>query len=254
MRPQHPLGTSRTVIMSNHAFIAPDGYVNADLAGWTQSQGIILISPHMGGGPRFTQYIAIMQAGGQSAMPLDGVQRFAYVLDESVTVTVGTDTHTLSQGDFIYLPPNTGHTLTAQSDNTRLMLFEKPYVPSLHTDASPTVITGDAWAGTGDPFMGDEDARLRTLLPTDLAFDMAVNLFTFQPGAALPYVETHIMEHGLYLVEGQGIYRLDDQWYPIQAGDTLWMGSYCPQWFCAIGKTQSTYLYYKDVNRDPLTL
>jgi (S)-ureidoglycine aminohydrolase len=60
------------------------------------------------------------------------------------------------------------------------------------------------------------------------------------------------MEHGLLLLDGQGIYRLGERWYPIQAGDAIWMGPYCPQWFAAIGKNPARYLYYKDVNRDPL--
>jgi (S)-ureidoglycine aminohydrolase len=30
------------------------------------------------------------------------------------------------------------------------------------------------------------------------------------------------------------------------------MAAYCPQWFVAMGKTPARYLYYKDVNRDPL--
>ncbi|MEM7800231.1 MAG: (S)-ureidoglycine aminohydrolase, partial [Chloroflexota bacterium] len=100
------------------------------------------------------------------------------------------------------------------------------------------------------PFLGDEAAQLKLLLPDDLRFDMAVNLFTFDPGTTLPFTETHIMEHGMIMLQGGGIYRLDDRWYPIQAGDVLWMGSYCPQWFGALGKTKSQYLYYKDVNRD----
>jgi len=105
----------------------------------------------------------------------------------------------------------------------------------------------------GVPFLGDEAALLKTLLPDIPAFDMAVNIFTFAPGATLPMVETHIMEHGMLMIQGQGIYRLGDDWHPIQAGDAVWMGSYCPQWFVATGKTPARYIYYKDVNRDPLT-
>jgi (S)-ureidoglycine aminohydrolase len=55
------------------------------------------------------------------------------------------------------------------------------------------------------------------------------------------------------MVEGQGVYRLGDCWYPVQKGDAIWMASYCPQWFVAMGKSPARYLYYKDVNRDPLS-
>jgi (S)-ureidoglycine aminohydrolase len=59
------------------------------------------------------------------------------------------------------------------------------------------------------------------------------------------------MEHGLLMLEGQGVYRLGESWYPVQAGDCIWMGPYCAQWFVASGKRPARYLYYKDVNRDP---
>jgi (S)-ureidoglycine aminohydrolase len=79
-----------------------------------------------------------------------------------------------------------------------------------------------------------------------------MNVFTYQPGATLPFVETHVMEHGLLMLTGQGVYRLEDSWYPVTAGDAIWMAPYCPQWFVAMGKTAASYLYYKDVNRAAL--
>lgn len=243
----HPLGETRTVVKRNHAFIGTDGHVPADLPGWTAAQGIIMISPRMMNTPEFVQMLVIMEAGGQSGQPADGVQRFVYVLEGEVD----RDGEKMGVGDFLYVPADTPHTITSTTDS-RLLIFEKSYTPPSVPSESPKLLQSHAWNGDGDPFLGDEDARMRVLLPTDMGWDMAVNLFTFQPGTPLPFVETHIMEHGLYLLEGQGVYRLDDCWYPIQAGDAIWMGAYCPQWFCAIGKTQSTYIYYKDVNRDPL--
>ena len=100
--------------------------------------------------------------------------------------------------------------------------------------------------------MGDPDLIVRSLLPDTMAFDFAVNTMTYQPGAALSMVEVHVMEHGLLMLEGGGIYRLDEDWYPVTAGDFIWMGPYCPQWFGAIGKSPAKYLIYKDWNRHPL--
>ena len=58
--------------------------------------------------------------------------------------------------------------------------------------------------------MGDPDLEVRSLLPDSPAFDFAVNTMTYQPGAALSMVEIHVMEHGLLMLEGGGIYRLGD--------------------------------------------
>jgi (S)-ureidoglycine aminohydrolase len=100
--------------------------------------------------------------------------------------------------------------------------------------------------------MGDEDLQVRNLLPADASYDFAVNTMTYQPGASLAMTEIHVMEHGLLMLEGGGIYKLGDRWYPVAAGDFIWMAPFCPQWFCAVGKRPAKYLIYKDNNRHPI--
>jgi (S)-ureidoglycine aminohydrolase len=59
------------------------------------------------------------------------------------------------------------------------------------------------------------------------------------------------MEHGLMYLEGQAIYMLDQCWYPVKKGDSIWMAPYCQQWATAMGQEPSVYIYYKNVNRFP---
>jgi (S)-ureidoglycine aminohydrolase len=99
--------------------------------------------------------------------------------------------------------------------------------------------------------MGNPRARLQTLLPDDDVFDFGIYVFNFQPGATLPMVESHFMEHGLVFLDGQGVYRLKDDWYTVEKGDAIWMAPYVPQWFAATGEDPSRYIYYKDTNRHP---
>jgi (S)-ureidoglycine aminohydrolase len=245
----HPLGQSRTVVRRNHVFIAPDSYVWEPPPGWSETEAVTLISPEMGS--RFTQLLIAMQAGGRAGAPLRGVERFLFVLEGRISFRTEAGGVTLGTGEFAFVPPELEHEVVAE-ESVRLVLFEKPYEPREGV-GRPAAVTGASAAVAGEPFLGDSDARLKTLLPAAPEFDMAVNLFCFEIGAALPFVETHVMEHGLYMTEGQGVYRLDDCWHPVQAHDAIWMASYCPQWFCAIGKSPSAYLYYKDVHRDPLS-
>jgi (S)-ureidoglycine aminohydrolase len=156
----------------------------------------------------------------------------------------------LGVGSFVYVPPATPWSIRAIR-GCEFVIFSRKYVP-LSGAAMPAPRIGHAKDVPGQPFLEDPDARLQILLPDEPAFDMAVNIFTYQPGATLPMVETHIMEHGLVMLRGQGVYRLQNDWHPVRAGDVIWMGPYCPQWFVAIGKEPASYLYYKDVNRPPL--
>jgi (S)-ureidoglycine aminohydrolase len=130
-------------------------------------------------------------------------------------------------------------------------VIEKGYQP-LDSAAAPSPMISTESAVASRALNDDPDLQVKCLLPDEPSFDFAVNTMTYQPGAALSQVEMHVMEHGLLMLEGGGIYRLGDAWYPVTAGDFIWMGPWCPQWFGAIGKVPAKYLIYKDWNRHPL--
>jgi (S)-ureidoglycine aminohydrolase len=241
--------TTRSRLQRSHAVFAPESFVRSDLPGWERTQGVILISPRIGA--RFVQYLALMEAGGRAAAPPEGVERMLYVVEGRVSLGLpGAVGRVLEAGGFAYWPPGAAGMVEAL-DSSRLNIFEKRYLSRSGVPV-PEPIFGNVSEVAGAPFLGDLDAVLKVLLPVDPRFDLAVNVFTFQPGAALPLVEMHVMEHGLLMLAGLGVYRLDEEWYPVREGDVIWMGPFCPQWFVAMGKTPAAYLYYKDVNRDPM--
>jgi (S)-ureidoglycine aminohydrolase len=242
-------GHTRSHVARDHALIEPASFVTTALTGWERTRSAILISPRMGA--RFTQYLAMMEAGGAASPAPAGIERFVYVLEGSLTVqSPKSAQRTLDAGGFAFLPPDDRSMLRAPAA-CRLNLFEKRYSPRNGTTL-PTRIVGQERDVKGEPFLGDAAARLQVLLPDEPAFDLAVNIFRFDPGAALPFVEVHVMEHGLLMIAGQGVYRLSDRWYPVRSGDVIWMAPFCPQWFVAMGKEPAGYLYCKDVNRDPI--
>ena len=242
-------GATRTHIGLRHALIAPDGQVPSSLPGLTKATAVILISREMGA--RFTQISLTFQVGGAADFPFDDVEAFAYILQGSVGAKISGKSYSLEVGSYIFVPAGQGWQLNEPSEGTQLNLFFKKYVPLAGT-VPPETVVGHESRVNGQPFLGDEDALLQVLLPDHSSFDMAVNIFNFKTGAFLPFVETHIMEHGLLMLEGKGVYRLEDSWYPVAAGDCIWMAPYCPQWFTAMGKSPARYLYYKDVNRPSL--
>lgn len=242
-------GSTRSRVERDHALICPESFVRSPLPGWSNTQCVILIAPPMGA--RFMQYLAFMEPGATAAPPAAGIERFLFVLEGQVNHhPAGSSSSRMTAGDYAYIPPDDETTITAGA-TSKLVVFEKRYA-KLPGVQIPPRFHGPESAIAGLPFMGDPDARLQTLLPDNSYHDLAVNLFRFQPGAALPLVEIHVMEHGLLMLEGQGVYRLGEKWYPVRAGDVIWMKSFCPQWFVAMGNTPAAYLYYKDVNRDPL--
>jgi (S)-ureidoglycine aminohydrolase len=244
-QPKHPLqnlGDTRSGVAPDHLFLTPDTFVRASLPGLRNAVAIVHAGP--ANGAAFTAYTVEFDRNG--GMETCAAQMFLYVLEGFVTV----DHTTLSPGQFAYLPPASSTHIAAHGA-ARALVIEK-----MHTSLGgppPDAFTGDEQAIEAEPLDGEPDIEVRRLLPGDTAFDFAVNTMTYPPGAALPIVESHVMEHGLLMLEGGGIYRLGEKWYPTHAGDFIWMAPFCPQWFGALGKKPAKYIIYKDWNRHPLS-
>ena len=240
----HSLGSTRTVIKPNYALISPDSRVTSVLPGWTNCVASVQISAAMGAG--LTQLIVDVPNNGTATGTTGADQVFFFVVSGGIVLN-GLN---LDAEHFAFLPPSTKFELSGAAKKSQLLIFQKRYEP-LPGQAAPAAIFGKTSEVAATPFLGDPNARLQTLLPDTLAFDMAINVFTYDPGATLPFVESHIMEHGMLFLSGAGVYRLGADWYPVQTGDAIWIAPYCEQWFVAMGKTQARYIYYKDVNRSP---
>jgi len=233
------LGYTRSARRADHLLLTPDTFVRAPLPGMRKATAIVHVTP--AAGAQFTQYTAEFEAGG--ALAPSAWQRFVYVIEGELSV----HGRALAADGYAYMPAGCDAAIQA-STAARAAVIEKPYVP-LDGFSPPAMLLGEERSIDARPLGGDPDLTVRPLLPEDPAFDFAVNTMTYQPGASLAMVESHVMEHGLVMLAGGGIYRLADCWYPVAAGDFIWMAPYCPQWFGALGKTPAKYLIYKDWNR-----
>jgi (S)-ureidoglycine aminohydrolase len=242
----HNLGSTRSSLKSDHLLQTPDTFVRCPLPGAEGVEFVIHAGPQLGA--RFTQMTAEFVAGG--TLGLTRAQRFLYVLDGKLEIKAGGKRRVLTPGEYAYLPQGAPHSIRAPGI-ARAAVIEKSYEPEAGA-ATPEIVIGDEAGVSPVALMGDRSLRVRTLMPDGPSYDFAVNTMTYDPGAALSMVEVHVMEHGLLMLEGGGIYRLGDSWYPVHAGDFIWMRAYCPQWFGALGKRPAKYLIYKDWRRHPL--
>ena len=242
----HNLGRTRSSQQPNHLLLTPDTFVRTTLPGMTKCSAIVHVSPALGA--RFTQYTAAFDAGGE--LGTASAQRFIFVIEGSVKVEAEGKSRKLGTNGYAYFPEGSQYRVVA-AKASRLAVIEKHYQP-FDSAKAPHLIVSNEDAVSSHPLGDDPRLQVKCLLPDDMSFDFAVNTMVYQPGAALSMVEMHVMEHGLIMLEGGGIYRLGDSWYPVTAGDFIWMAPWCPQWFGAIGKLPAKYLIYKDWNRHPL--
>lgn len=218
----------------------PDTFVRAAWPGLERAQAVVHASPAIGA--RFTEYTVELGTDGGLAPSL--VQRFVFVLDGTVSLL----DRQLQSGDFAYLPA--GDQAWVSGTAARVLVIEKPYQP-VRDVPPPQAFIGREPELEATLLNDDPGLEVRALIPDETAFDFRVNTLTFRPGAMLPMVEVHVMEHGLLMLAGGGVYRLGEHWYPVEAGDFIYMAPYCPQWFGALGRIPAKYLLYKDWARHP---
>ena len=247
MRSPSELLHARTRVRTRYALMPLEGFPPSKLPGWPGCDVRVLASPALGA--QFVQCMIDMPDSACGEYPADDrSESFIYLLSGSAALRSGQDQYTLEAGGFAFIPHTRSLRLRASAP-VKLLLLRKNYEAAAGIEPAGLFV-GNERDVEAAIYMGNEHARLQTLLPDEMRFDLAMNIFTFAPGHSLPVVETHVMEHGLYFLQGKGLYYLDNEWMEVQQGDFIWMGPYCPQSFYATGPAASKYIYYKNVNRD----
>lgn len=254
--PQTDLLTGRAVFTEAYAVI-PAGtmrdIVTSRLPFWDATRAWVLARPLSGFAETFSQYIMEVAPGGGSVHPEPDPEAEAalFVMEGELAVSLGGRERKLPPGGFAWLPPSSGW--TARNEGTvpaRFHWIRKRYQKVDGIDVPDPLFTSDAEV-TPSPMPGTDGrwATTRFVDPDDMRHDMHVTIVTFEPGAVIPFAETHVMEHGLYVLEGKAVYRLNQDWVEVEAGDFMWLRAFCPQACYAGGPGRFRYLLYKDVNR-----
>ena len=254
--PQTQLTTDRAVFTEAYA-VLPRGtmtdIVTSLLPFWDNTRLWVIARPLSGFAETFSQYIVEVSPGGGSDKPeLDpGAEGVLFVVAGELTLTLGDATHELAEGGYAFIPPGQEWTLHNRGEavatfhwiRKAYQVVEGIEVPGAFVTNESDVVGGEM-PGTDGVWTTQRFAD-----PTDVRHDMHVNIVNFEPGGTIPFPETHVMEHGLYVLEGKAVYLLNNDWVEVQEGDFLWLRAFCPQACYAGGPGRFRYLLYKDVNR-----
>ena len=256
-------GFTRSKLKPDYAMIAHESRVYGGLFGWENTNGAYVVSPGMNKATILMTMVS-MNTKAKSYVPSPGAWRFAFVLDGKCSIRYKDEDaeaevtkEGLTAGEYFYFPMNTEHEIYTDSDNQcELVMYEAFTKPKLNgkPDEFPTgqkVIVGETDSLPNIETPG-EIFRLKKLLPQTLEYDVNFHVMDFAPGETLNVKELHHPQHGLVILEGQGIYRLNDDFMPVQQGDVIYMSPWVTQWYGALGKNRTRYLISKDTYRDPL--
>ncbi len=256
--PQTDVMTDRAVFTTAYAVI-PKGVmrdiVTSAFPFWTDTRAWILARPLSGFAETFAQYIMELAPGGGSTRPEPDptAQAVLFVVAGTLRLSFDGEAHVMGPGGYAYLPPGTGWQVTNPGDApVTFHWIRKSYDPVPDLPAPDAFVTNEADVPpTAMPGTDGRWSTTRFADPGDLRHDMHVTIVNFEPGGTIPFAETHVMEHGLYVLEGKAVYRLNSDWVEVEAGDFMWLRAFCPQACYAGGPGRFRYLLYKDVNRHP---
>lgn len=254
--PQTQVTTTRAVFTEAYAVI-PRGVmtdiVTSNLPHWHKTRAWVLARPMSGFAESFAHYLMEVSPGGGSERPEPHTEAQAvlFVTEGTCVLTMSGGSRTLTAGGYAYLPAGESWRLQNQSEHpVRFHWLRKRYEKVAGIEAPAAFVTSDqAQTPIAMPDTEGRWATTRFVDPDDMRHDMHVNIVTFEPGGVIPFPETHVMEHGLYVLEGKAVYLLNQDWVEVEAGDYMWLRSFCPQACYAAGPGQFRYLLYKDVNR-----
>ena len=250
--PEDILASRAVIKKGEYALLTPDGMVNNVIPGFQNCDTTILSSPKIGA--TFVDYIVdVRPGGGVAEFGGDGVETFVYVINGEIAAKAGQESAVITAGGYLYCPPSKAMGFENNAKETaNLFLYKRRYVLAKGYSEPPVVINNvknlEAIA-----YEGMENLKFYNFLPSveDLSFDMNFHILSFELGASHGYVETHVQEHGAYILSGKGMYNLGNDWMPVQKGDYIFMGAYAQQVAYAVGKdTPFSYIYSKDCNRD----
>ncbi|MFD7076070.1 bifunctional allantoicase/(S)-ureidoglycine aminohydrolase [Nocardioides sp. NPDC059952] len=253
---QRELTTDRAVFTEAYA-VLPRGtmrdIVTSKLPFWEGTRLWVIARPLSGFAETFSQYIVEVSPGGGSDKPeLDpDAEGVLFVVEGALTLSVEGEKHDLTPGGYAFLPPGSTWTLHNTSDQVaRFHWIRKAYQRVEGIEVPEAFVTNETDVEGGEmPGTNGAWKTQRFVDPDDVRHDMHVNIVSFEPGGAIPFPETHVMEHGLYVLEGKAVYLLNKDWVEVQEGDFMWLRAFCPQACYAGGPDRFRYLLYKDVNR-----
>src|ERR1041385_1097646 len=168
-------GSTRNIVSNRYALLTPSGFVHGNLPGWQKAVCNVLISPAMGA--RFSQILITLEKEGACHGNTGSNQYFIYALEGPFSILIDDKRHRLDKGSYIYLPAGKDVEIKGGGAGTKILIFQKRYQPLKGFDA-PGPLFGHERDVKGQPFLGNEDARLQVLLPDRPEFDMAINIFT----------------------------------------------------------------------------
>ena len=213
---QTELLSSKAVFTNAYAVIPKrvmSDIVTSVLPHWNATRAWIISRPMTGFSETFAQYVMEVAPGGGSDRPEPDARAQAaiFMVDGEMTILFDGVERPMRAGSFAYIPAGAAWTLrNTGSVAAKFHWVRKVFAVVDGIELPPAIFTHeDEHALSAMPDTDGKWATTRFIDPEDVRYDMHLNIVTFEPGGTIPFMETHVMEHGLFVLEGKAVYLLN---------------------------------------------
>ncbi|MDR3295905.1 MAG: cupin domain-containing protein [Clostridiales Family XIII bacterium] len=242
------LGLCRAIHEPNSFCLLPKAFsVSGPLPEWQGVKAYFLATPALGAS--FIECKLSIAAGGGTKEPLRlPCENYMYVLDGSVELVIAGKKHILEPKGFFWAPPSAEFSVKNRgADEATLLWVRKKYKPTKF-EPVPDILVSSV---SDIPAVQTNAERIQECLPeSNLGYDMAINIMTFDPGVSFPCTEIHVFEHGEYFLNGRGHLWVNGRYLEVTQDDFCYIAAFAPHFVVAYGPEPLSYMLFKDLSRD----
>jgi (S)-ureidoglycine aminohydrolase len=238
-----PEGSHRTTAARRFALVPPRSRFAQPLPGWEGCRVAFAASGALGAG--FTAMQVEFPKGSKTAGEMWGLECFLLVLSGKLAV----NDDEAGPGTLVYLPPGLRYAMRPGPKGASAVVIQKRYEPLAGHDAPAPIARHEAEV---TPVPLADGVWARPFLPEHPGFDAAAEIVEVEPGMTLGDVAAPSGDSMVWMLCGEGLWRLDDTWLGATEGDALWIAPFCPRWFAALGRSPARFLRLREAHRQPL--
>ncbi|MFH1578111.1 MAG: cupin domain-containing protein [Candidatus Omnitrophota bacterium] len=199
----------------------------------------VYVLSHPAGGASFNKNLYEMASGGRTLAPIqENMRTFIYVIGGSAVLNIaGEGVVELSKDDALYIPAQATYTIENKaSEDFKFIAIKKSPNQDIESKFFKTKLSE-----INPVPVGNDTGFLLRFLGNDS--DFLIIHITVMPGSGNAFMESHIEQHGIFFLSGNGgYYMIKDEKYDIFPEDYIFMDSYVPHGFRSVTEPVSFLL------------
>lgn len=246
---EHHLSNARAFLKPGLACLMPYTVrAKKRIPDWTGTLVSHLVTPRLGA--EFLESELLLFPGGRSeGRIVNPYENSMFVVEGCVDVIISGTKHSLEREGYFWTPPGVDfEVINSGKEKARVLWVRKNYIPTPFYSV-PKPVVGNVANLEGYQSPADYEQHCLPI-DEDWGFDMAMNICTYYPGVTMPRTETHICEHGNYVLSGRGMIWINGVYHEVYTDDFWFVAPYTPHTASGLAPVALRYLLYKNINRE----